>query len=370
MADAHIKPDPDAAGASPSAFEEDDIYEDAGDLEFNTDPTFQTLYLAKVPRYMWEAWSKLDDDAEIQIGTIRQSHEKGPNGELRNTLHMLLNPDLGAHQTIPKEYLLDVTEEKVKNTVVFTEKDLPGFKSKSRQQFDLATANMPARLTRPKNDKPMSKEPYDPNKRFQPYYRKAIPKRTAIAGKVAHEVNCIAVINEESERILGQRTLEAMKPKRHTKFLNEDLSVHGTGFIQPGTIHAQNTFTDFIKTKNPSSGARPQLTKTARMPQNELLDRIFECFSRYNYWSMKALRAELQQPEAYLRETLEKVAVLAKSGRFATQWSLKSENKIANYEAIGDAVAPTAEGAGADESDMADEEDGDEDEDVKFEDVA
>lgn len=90
---------------------------------------------------------------------------------------MLLNPDLAAHQTIPKEYLLDVTEEKVKNTVVFTEKDLPGFKSKSRQQFDLATANMPARLTRPKNDKPMSKEPYDPNKRFQPYYRKAIPSQ-------------------------------------------------------------------------------------------------------------------------------------------------------------------------------------------------
>ena len=106
------------------------------------------------------------------------------------------------------------------------------------------------------------------------------------------------------------------------------------------------------------------------MPQNELLDRIFECFQRYNYWSMKALRAELQQPEAYLRETLEKVAVLAKSGRFATQWSLKSENRITNYESIGDAVAPTAEGDVPDESDMADEEDGDEDEDVKFEDVA
>jgi transcription initiation factor TFIIF subunit beta len=110
--------------------------------------------------------------------------------------------------------------------------------------------------------------------------------------------------------------------------------------------------------------------KTARMPQNELLDRIFDCFKRYNYWSMKALRAELQQPEAYLRETLEKVAVLAKSGRFATQWSLKPENKIANYDAIGDAVAPTAEGdPGGDESDMADEEDGEDDDDIKFEDV-
>ena len=84
---------------------------------------------------------------------------------------------------------------------------------------------------------------------------------------------------------------------------------------------------------------------------------------------MKALRAELQQPEAYLRETLEKVAVLAKSGRFATQWSLKSENKIANYDQIGDAVAPTAEGDPGGDSDMGDEEDGEDDDDVKFEDV-
>jgi transcription initiation factor TFIIF subunit beta len=80
---------------------------------------------------------------------------------------------------------------------------------------------------------------------------------------------------------------------------------------------------------------------------------------------MKALRAELQQPEAYLRETLERVAVLAKSGRFATQWSLKSENKINNYEAMGDAMAPTD---AADDSEFGD--DDDEDDDVKFEDVA
>lgn len=194
-------------------------------------------------------------------------------------------------------------------------------------------------------------------------------ERTTIAGRVKHEINCIAVVNEESDRILAQRTTEAMKPKMHTKFMNQDLSAITSGFIQPGTIHAQNTFTDFIKTKNPSSGARPQLTKTARMPQNELLDRIFECFSRYAYWSMKALRAELQQPEAYLRETLEKVAVLAKSGRFATHWSLKQENKLANYNSTMDEIAPTAEGEVPDDSDMADEE-GDEDEDVKFEDVA
>jgi transcription initiation factor TFIIF subunit beta len=81
MADTLIKPDPDAPGASPSAFTDDDIYEDAGDLEFNVDPAFQKLYLARVPRYVWDAWSKLDDDTEIQIGTIRQTTRLGENSQ-------------------------------------------------------------------------------------------------------------------------------------------------------------------------------------------------------------------------------------------------------------------------------------------------
>ncbi|CZT00396.1 related to transcription initiation factor TFIIF subunit [Rhynchosporium agropyri] len=364
MEDVKVKPDPENA-ASPSGLSEEDIYEDAGDLEFNPSPDFQKLYLARVPKYIWEAWSHLDDDAEIPLGTIRQSVD--PDGKMR--LQMLLTPALAEHQNIPKEYDLDITDETVKNTYVFTEKDLPGFKSRSRAKFDLASANMPSRLTRPKNDKPFSKQPYDPNKRFQPYFRKAIPKRTTLAGKVAHEINCIAVDNKESQHLLAVRTLEAMRPKLHTKFVKEDLAMLGPGFIQPGTIHAQNSFNDFIKTKNQTTKERPQMMKTARMPQNELLDRIFDCFRKYNYWSMKALRAELQQPEAYLRETLEKVAVLAKSGRFATQWSLKAENRISNYAGEGDAVAPTAEDMGGEDSDMADEEDGEEDEDVKFEDV-
>jgi transcription initiation factor TFIIF subunit beta len=82
---------------------------------------------------------------------------------------------------------------------------------------------------------------------------------------------------------------------------------------------------------------------------------------------MKALRAELKQPEAYLRETLEKIAVLAKSGPFATQWSLKAENKLGNYAASGDAVAPDGF-LDAEDSDTG-MDDNEDDEDVKFEDV-
>lgn len=95
MADILIKPDPEATGASPAALTDEDIYEDAGDLEFNTDPKYQKLYLARVPKYIWESWSRLDDDAEIQLGTIRQSSETGPDGVERvflprNLSHIVL----------------------------------------------------------------------------------------------------------------------------------------------------------------------------------------------------------------------------------------------------------------------------------------
>jgi len=88
-------------------------------------------------------------------------------------LSVLLSSDLALHQPIPKEYILDVKDENVNNTFVFTEQDLPGFKSKSQAKFDLSSANMPARLTKSKIDRP--KQPYDQNKRFEPYFRKAIP---------------------------------------------------------------------------------------------------------------------------------------------------------------------------------------------------
>lgn len=95
--------------------------------------------------------------------------------------------------------------------------------------------------------------------------------------------------------------------------------------------------------------------KTARIPENELLDRIFQCFSQYNYWSMKALKAAIPQPEVYLRATLEKVANLNKTGRFANQWSLRDGFRATNE------AAP--------DENFEDDDDEDED-DVKMEDVA
>lgn len=64
-----IKPDPEATGASPGAQSDGDIYEDAGDLDFSS--ADQAIYLTRIPKFLWDTWSKLDDDQEIEVGRIR-----------------------------------------------------------------------------------------------------------------------------------------------------------------------------------------------------------------------------------------------------------------------------------------------------------
>lgn len=65
-----IKLDLDSSLVSPgeSAWEED-LYEDAGDLDYGE--SGNGVYLARIPRFLWKTWSQLDDDQEIQLGTVR-----------------------------------------------------------------------------------------------------------------------------------------------------------------------------------------------------------------------------------------------------------------------------------------------------------
>jgi transcription initiation factor TFIIF subunit beta len=71
-------------------------------------------------------------------------------------------------------------------------------------------------------------------------------ERTTLAGRVAHEVNSVPVENEEARQLLAMMTMEAMKPKFFTKFVDDDLSGNRAGFIQPGTVAGMNAFGGFI----------------------------------------------------------------------------------------------------------------------------
>jgi transcription initiation factor TFIIF subunit beta len=82
-----VKLEPDILGASPGVQSDEDLYEDAGDLDFSN--AIQGIYLTRIPRFLWENWSKLDDDQEIQLGTVRVEGTGGDVRRVRRYLNLL-----------------------------------------------------------------------------------------------------------------------------------------------------------------------------------------------------------------------------------------------------------------------------------------
>ncbi|KAI1913451.1 hypothetical protein LOZ12_003183 [Ophidiomyces ophidiicola] len=317
-----IKSEPDTKDIDSPMLSDDDIYEDAGDLDFAS--AAQDVWLTRIPKSLWEQWSKLDDDEEIQIGTVRV---EGPATDIKR-ISLRLH-DVPQNEGVPKDYNLkrqninaDRTAYTVQNTFIFTEKDLPGYKDRTHLLFN---ENQPHGRSYVYEQMKRDSRRKENKKKWEPYARKTIPKQTAIAARVHDEFNCLPVENEEYQKIAEKRALEALKPKRETKFIER---VTGK-MLQPKTAQAADK-SNFIQVTKPAK-VRSLDNKTARMPQNELLDLIYACFRRYRYWPFKALRAELRQPEVYLKQTLEMVAHLVKSGDFAMTWELKPEAREANY---------------------------------------
>ena len=58
-----------SSASSTGPHSEEDIYEDAGDLEFAD--SAQQVCLIRIPKFLWKSWSQMEDDQEIQLGTVR-----------------------------------------------------------------------------------------------------------------------------------------------------------------------------------------------------------------------------------------------------------------------------------------------------------
>jgi transcription initiation factor TFIIF subunit beta len=99
----------------------------------------------------------------------------------------------------------------------------------------------------------------------------------------------------------------------------------------------------------------------ARLERHELTDRLFALFNDKPYWSISALKATLQQPDAWLREVLKDVASLIKEGQYANMWELKENWK----DMAGGDAKPDIGGDGGEDDDDSAEEIESEDEDME-----
>ncbi len=76
--DQSIKSEPMDDSPSPYVDEDEDMYEDTGDLDFAQ--AQQPLWLSHIPRTLWEALSKIQDDDEVEIGKLRvEGSESNPS---------------------------------------------------------------------------------------------------------------------------------------------------------------------------------------------------------------------------------------------------------------------------------------------------
>jgi hypothetical protein len=139
-------------------------------------------------------------------------------------------PQLEEHH---KEFdLLPPPKEKVKNrrpaqALVFSEKDLPGYKSKSfvwDVDDDENAGQGRSKLYDDAKRKARNKERKE-NRDFQPYRRRAIPKHTAITGVVTKEFDAVPVKNAdyaEVERRKMAKLLSGQAPRGTTQMLTTE----------------------------------------------------------------------------------------------------------------------------------------------------
>jgi transcription initiation factor TFIIF subunit beta len=218
------------------------------------------MYLARVPNYLWEAWDKLPDDDQIQVGKIRQWFEVDPKtGQTVPRLRMLLDSGLAQHQLMPKEFDLKITEMTASNTFLFSEEDLPHFKERNRARAEATARGVPSKLLRQQkpDNKPAEKPRFTGGRRRGPrreFYRKAIPKKTKIAGRVRHEVSCIPVNNPETDHMMAMRAIEASKPTATVVYMDE--TTIPLSELQKGNLASQQRLQNFIVSSSSSSSSR------------------------------------------------------------------------------------------------------------------
>lgn len=349
-----IKMDP--ANASPNPLADAEAFEDDTDLQM-PDPNNQGAWLVRVPKYLYEAWAKLseredmDDDTELELGNVRVY---GQPGDAHHKIELRLH-ESPLHQEVPKNYNLKVSDATNSNVVVFSEKDLPGHKS---QQFGRNRLQRPSGI-------PAKSERYGQNAK-KTGYRSAIPKQTALAPPIKQEAVATAIEDKEYDELMAKRYLSAMQPKAKTTITTGiDRQMH------PG--QNTGTFSSFVPGQNRVKGKkRPPKEKAVRVSQTELLDLLYQCFKEYKYWQLKALRQRLNQPETYIRQTLEQIATLIRAGDFATTWMLKPEYAAMQNikdEQVKDEAVKAEPGEDTDMGTGDEMGEGDDDDELEFEDA-
>ncbi|WAR60951.1 hypothetical protein PtB15_13B202 [Puccinia triticina] len=275
--------------------EEEDCDEDLDISEVGT-----LTWLVKIPKFLSERWLQQAQlsGPRTELGVMRV-YEEDHTGKRK--IELLLE-DVPGLAPVPKQYKLDVRNAATTNLYVFDE---------------LSKPEPVASTSKPDPVESTSINKFDKPRRVRP----KVARRPKLSGTIAHECQVSPVLDDNYRAVMRARQQKASQPKRTIQRVNQDIGTLNR-MASGVTTHAQaSKFAAFTRSVTKSQGTE----KFTRMPRTELIDALFASFLRYDYWATKTLRAQVKQPEAYLKEVLSEIATLLKAGPYNGHWVLKPQ---------------------------------------------
>ncbi|KAI0035388.1 transcription initiation factor IIF, beta subunit-domain-containing protein [Vararia minispora EC-137] len=242
------------------------------------------VWLVKIPRFLMERWAAIQQDG-IDLATIRIYDDKSRGAHTPPRMFVEAPADPFDPSKGVDLYELDMHNQDVENQIVVAERE---------------------------------KDPSQPTSRA---------RTTIMTGKVKHECNLRPTFTERyRERV--KNAMEASLPQKRVRMIDEvakgTAGKMAVNRLTSGVTSAAG-FAELTRPKQkPPKG---QFERMARMARNQLLDLLFETFKERPYWPIKVLRERTQQPEAYLKDVLNSVATLHRSGEHNGMWELRPEYK-------------------------------------------
>ena len=153
---------------------------------------------------------------------------------------------------------------------------------------------------------------------------------TEFKGAIEHLLECRPRFDVDYQAHLKRRH-DAAQPQGGIKFM-EDMGA-STSEIRRLTAGKGTKAAAGTGIGKPLRAPKQQFERMARMAKNDLLDALFHHFRQKPHWPIKELRQRVQQPEAYLREVLNEIAILERSGPNNGMYRL-TENYLPAVEEI------------------------------------
>lgn len=361
------------------------VYEESLDLDLSQ--ANRQIWLVRLPMFLAERWRDRSNLHGQELGKIKINKDG-------SQIKLMLNRDDNDKDgdSIPHEYDLQLTKKVVQNEFIFTEQNLKKYQQREKELASNPEKQIEAYLKKQEREEELKKKQQqmkrrnqrrkfnhrvmtdrDGRDRYIPYV-KTIPKKTGIVGTVCHECQVMPSMNDPNYHKIVEQRRNIVKFNNKEKITTLEETV-GVTMSHTGMSMRSDT-SNFLKVGREKAKSN---VKSIRMPKKEILDYLFKLFDEYDYWSLKGLKERTRQPEAHLKECLDKVATLVKKGPYAFKYTLRPEYKKLKEEerkaTLGELAdenqsAATSSASPASNNDANKQEDEDEDEDeIEMEDI-